>query len=109
VVTEPDHSWYKMGMDVHWIVPFFRYSVGSKAQESLTCLILERKEGNGDEGPLVYWYKPMATVDERVAPLVLGKVDVINEFGVIEGSLDGDLGVVGNLFEHVLYDLFGRL
>jgi hypothetical protein len=53
VVAESDHPWYKMGMDVHWTVPFFRFSVGSRAQELLTGLIVERKEGKNDEGPLV--------------------------------------------------------
>jgi hypothetical protein len=110
VVTEPDHPWYKMGMDmdVHWIIRSFRSSVGSRAQESLTGLIMERKQGKNDEGPLVYWCKLVATVGERVAPPVLGKVDVMNGFGAVGGSLDSNIGVVGSLLECV-YDLFGRL
>jgi hypothetical protein len=44
-------------------------------------------------------------MDERVTSPVLEKVDGMNEFGAVEGSLDGNLGVVGSL----LYDHFGRL
>jgi hypothetical protein len=77
--------------------------------ESLTGLTMERKEGKNDEGLLIYLCKSVATVDERVSPPVLGKVDLMNEFGAVEGSLDGNLGIVGSLLECVLYGLFGRL
>ena len=70
---------------------------------------MERKEGKDDEGPFVNWYKPVPTVDEGVAPPVLGKVNVPNELRAVERPLDGDLGIAGSLLEYVLHGFFGRL
>ena len=70
---------------------------------------MERKERKNDKGPLVYWYKPVPAMDERIAPPILGKVDVLDKFRAVERPLDGDLNVMSSLLDYVFYDLFGRL
>jgi len=68
----------------------------------LTGLVVNRKERENDKGPLVYRYKAVSTVDERVAPPILGKVRVSDKFRAVQRSPDGCLDFVGRLLEHVL-------
>ena len=75
----------------------------------LTGLVMECKERENNKGPLVYRYKPIPTVDKRVVPPFLGKVGVLDKFRTIQGPLEGNLGFVGRLLEHVLDGFFGRL
>ena len=63
---------------------------------------MERKERENNKGPLVYWYKPIPAMDERVILPFAGKVNTLDEFRAVRGPLKGKLDIVSRLLEHVL-------